>query len=325
MATATALAARGRWPSALGQSTCEPHGCAICLTTPSPSTPRSCRGGGCCQPKRSAYSPASTSRVCRVVTSSPRSASCSEKPRRCRRARSSVSRTSGRPEYAAWRVRPLAARYAYIWADGIYSGQASSSRTAASGGGRRPRGWPRGAAGLELGYRESTASWASVLRGMRDRGLSAPLLARGDGALGMLAALDEVCPTTRHQRCWNHRALKVLDKVPQRLWPDIRRRLRESVIGSRAACELRRDALVRWLKAHGQLAAADTVLRDWDDFVTYDLRAEHWIHLRTSNPIERSSPASGCGPTSPNACGGARTRCTWCSRSPSASSTPAAR
>jgi transposase-like protein len=79
-----------------------------------------------------------------------------------------------------------------------------------------------------------------------------------------------------------------LDKVPKRLWPDIRRRLREVWSSeSRAECELRRDALVRWLEAHGQMSAADTIRRDWDDFVTfYDFPAEHWIHLRTSNPIE---------------------------------------
>ncbi len=139
-----------------------------------------------------------------------------------------------------------------------------------------------------LGYRESAASWAGVLRDLRDRGLAAPLLACGDGALGLWAALDEVFPTTRHQRCWNHRVLNVLDKVPKRLWPETRRRLREAWSSeSRAECELRRDALVRWLEAHGQTSAAETVLRDWDDFVTfYDFPAEHWIHLRTSNPIE---------------------------------------
>ena len=80
---------------------------------------------------------------------------------------------------------------------------------------------------MELGYRESSASWAGVLRGLRERGMEAPLLACGDGALGLWTALDEVFPATRHQRCWNHRVLNVLDKVPRRLWPDIRRRLRE--------------------------------------------------------------------------------------------------
>ncbi len=192
-------------------------------------------------------------------------------------------------EYAAWRVRPLSARYAYIWSDGIYLGAGLEPENScllvivgAREDGRKEL------LAMELGYRESGASWAAVLRGLRDRGMKAPLLACGDGALGLWAALNEVFPTTRHQRCWNHRVLNVLDKVPKRLWPDIRRRLRELwSADSRAECELRRDGLLRWLEAHGQLAAADTVLRDWDDFVTfYDFPAEHWIHLRTSNPIE---------------------------------------
>src|SRR5919197_868125 len=73
---------------------------------------------------------------------------------------------------------------------------------------------------MERGYRESTASWSEVLHSLRERGLTeAPLLAIGDGALGLWAALDEVFPTTRHQRCWNHRALNVLDKLPKRLQP----------------------------------------------------------------------------------------------------------
>ena len=80
--------------------------------------------------------------------------------------------------------------------------------------------------------------------------------------------------------------LNVLDKIPKRLWPDIRRRLRKVWSSeSRAECELRRDALVRWLEARGQLAAAETIRRDRDDFVTfYDFPAGHWIHRRTSNP-----------------------------------------
>jgi transposase-like protein len=192
-------------------------------------------------------------------------------------------------EYAAWRVRPLTARYAYIWADGIYLGagiELENSCLLVVVGAREDG--RKELLAMELGYRESASSWATVLRDLRDRGLEAPLLACGDGALGLWAALDEVFPTTRHQRCWNHRVLNVLDKVPKRLWPETRRRLREAWSSeSRAECELRRDALVRWLEAHGQTSAADTVLRDWDYFVTfYDFPAEHWIHLRTSNPIE---------------------------------------
>jgi putative transposase len=192
-------------------------------------------------------------------------------------------------EYAAWRVRPLSARYAYIWADGIYLGagiELENSCLLVVVGAREDG--RKELLAMELGYRESAASWAGVLRDLRDRGLAAPLLACGDGALGLWAALDEVYPATRHQRCWNHRVLNVLDKVPKRLWPETRRRLRECWSSeSRAESELRRDALVRWLEAHGQIQAAETVLRDWDDFVTfYDFPAEHWIHLRTSNPIE---------------------------------------
>ena len=192
-------------------------------------------------------------------------------------------------EYAAWRVPLLSARYAYVWADGIYLGagiELENSCLLVVVGAREDG--RKELLAMELGYRESAASWAGVLRDLRDRGLAAPLLACGDGALGLWAALDEVFPTTRHQRCWNHRVLNVLDKVPKRLWPETRRRLRETWSSeSRAECELRRDALVRWLEAHGQMSAAETVLRDWGDFVTfYDFPAEHWIHLRTSNPIE---------------------------------------
>jgi len=192
-------------------------------------------------------------------------------------------------EYAAWRVRPLTARYAYIWSDGIYLGaglEPENSCLLVIVGAREDG--HKELLAMELGYRESTQSWAGVLRGLKARGLEAPLLACGDGALGLWAALDEVFPSTRHQRCWNHRVLNILDKVPKRLWPDIRRRLREVWSSeSRAECELRRDALLRWLEAHGQMSAADTVRRDWESFVTfYDFPAEHWIHLRTSNPVE---------------------------------------
>ena len=119
---------------------------------------------------------------------------------------------------------------------------------------------------MGLGYRESTESWAGVLRDLRDRGLDAPLLAIGDGALGLWSALDLVSPETRHQRCWNHRTLNLLDRLPKRLWAETRRRLRE-VWGApdRSACELRRDDLALWLHARGQDDAAETLLRDWDD------------------------------------------------------------
>jgi transposase-like protein len=127
-----------------------------------------------------------------------------------------------------------------------------------------------------------------VPRDLRERGLAAPLVAVGDGALGLWAALEEVFPTTAQQRCWNHRILNVLDKLPKRLQAEARRRLRELYAAeTREECERLRSRYVAELYAQGQSAAAETILRDWDEFVTfYRFPKEHWLHLRTSNPIE---------------------------------------
>jgi transposase-like protein len=192
-------------------------------------------------------------------------------------------------DYAAWRQRPVEGTFAYCWADGIYLGAGLEPEAScllvivgAREDGRKEL------LGMTLGYRESTDSWAEVLRDLRARGLEAPLLAVGDGALGLWAALELVFPVTRHQRCWNHRVLNVLDKLPKRLWPVVRRRLREVwQAPTRATCEQRRDELALWLHGGGQDQAAETLYRDWDDFTSfYDFPAEHWRHLRTSNPIE---------------------------------------
>jgi len=192
-------------------------------------------------------------------------------------------------DYAAWQRRPITARYAYIYADGIYLGaglEEEKSCLLVVIGAREDGAKELLAMGL--GYRESTESWATVLRDLRERGLEAPLLAVGDGGLGLWAALAEVFPTTRHQRCWNHRCLNLIDKLPKRLWPETRRRLREVWSApTRVACEQRRDELALWLHGAGQDRAAETLYRDWDDFTTfYDFPAEHWLHLRTSNAIE---------------------------------------
>jgi transposase-like protein len=142
---------------------------------------------------------------------------------------------------------------------------------------------------MEQGYRESTTAWSEALRSLKERGLvEAPLLAIGDGALGLWAALDEIFPTTRHQRCWNHRVLNVLDKLPKRFQPEVRKKLRAfAEAPTRQECERRRDALVARLRSLGQLPAIACLERDWEDFVSfYDFPEEHWVHLRTSNRIE---------------------------------------
>ena len=193
-------------------------------------------------------------------------------------------------EYAAWKQRPLGEqRSAYVWADGIYlgAGQEAEKSALLCVLGAREDGTKELLA-LELGYRESAASWAGVLRDLRERGLRAPLVAVGDGALGLWAALDEVFPTTAHQRCWNHRVLNVQDKLPKRLQAEARRRRREICEAETLqACERLRSRYVAELYAAGQAAAAETVQRDWDAFVVfYRFPKEHWVHLRTSNPVE---------------------------------------
>ena len=102
-----------------------------------------------------------------------------------------------------------------------------------------------------------------------------------DGALGLWAALDQVFPTTEHQRCWNHRVLNLRSKLPKRLQAEVRGRLREMTESeTQTLCEERRDAYVAKLRSKGQGAAAETVLRDWEDFVTfYHYPKEHWVHL----------------------------------------------
>lgn len=192
-------------------------------------------------------------------------------------------------EYEAWRRRPLPGRYAYIWADGIYldAGLEPEAACLLVVLGARDDGRKELLA-LELGYRESRESWAAVLRSLQERGLAAPRLAIGDGALGLWAALVDVFPTTEHQRCWNHRIANILDRLPTRLAPEARRRLGR-VVGatSRAACEAARDEVLAWLRRLGQRDAAETLLRDWDDLTRfYDYPIEHWRHLRTTNPVE---------------------------------------
>ena len=193
-------------------------------------------------------------------------------------------------EYQGWRQQPLGEhRYAYIWADGIYlaAGDQPEKVALLCILGAREDGQKELLA-MESGYRESTESWSEVLRNLRDRGLAPPLVAVGDGALGLWAALDQVFPGTEHQRCWNHRVLNVQNKLPKRLQAEARRRLREMWESeTQALCEQRRDAYVAELRSLGQGAAAETVLRDWADFITfYHFPKEHWVHLRTSNPIE---------------------------------------
>ena len=137
------------------------------------------------------------------------------------------------------------------------------------------------------GYRESTESWAEVLRGLKARGMVAPMLAVGDGALGFWAALGDVFPETREQRCWVHKTANILDALPKRLHEQAKKAIHE-IYGA----ETRRDAeasIDRFVKVYGDKypKAVEKLVKDRDVLLTfYDFPAVHWIHLRTTNPIE---------------------------------------
>ena len=142
---------------------------------------------------------------------------------------------------------------------------------------------------VEDGYRESTESWAGVFRDLKRRGLNEPKLVVGDGALGAWAALTDVYPGAGEQRCWFHAAGNVLDCLPKRLQPRAKGLLSEIIEAptrkdaSRALEVFREEYGSKYPKA---LAKLD---RDWKPLTAfYDYPAEHWRHLRTTNPIESS-------------------------------------
>jgi putative transposase len=142
---------------------------------------------------------------------------------------------------------------------------------------------------VEDGYRESTESWAAVLRDLRDRGLNAPRLVIGDGALGTWAALRDVYPGARRQACWVHKIARVLDALPKRLQSDAKARLHEMMEApSRADARVARERFRETFDAKYPKAVAK-LDRDWAHLTAfYDFPAEHWRHLRTSNAIESS-------------------------------------
>ena len=138
------------------------------------------------------------------------------------------------------------------------------------------------------GYRESTRSWSEVLRDLRDRGLNCPRLVVGDGHLGIWGALRNVWPEAGEQRCWNHKILNVLDKLPKRQYEQGRLMLRNIPYAeTRAEAERLRRVFTRWCGDNSYDAAREAIERDWERMVTfYDYPREHWRHLRTTNPVE---------------------------------------
>jgi len=192
-------------------------------------------------------------------------------------------------EFDAWRKRALTDRdYVYIWADGVhFNVRLEDDRLAALVIiGARQDGTKEVIA-LEDGFRESTESWAALLRDLKARGLRAPVVAVGDGALGFWAALRDVFPKTREQRCWVHKLANVLDKLPKSQQPKAKSLLHEMMnAATKAECE----RLMATFATHYEAKypkAVKSLQTEADKLMThFDFPAEHWKHLRTTNPIE---------------------------------------
>jgi putative transposase len=205
---------------------------------------------------------------------------------------SAIARLRGawEADYTRWQRRDLSARrYVYIWADGVYlqarmEPQAECMLVLI---GATPEG-KKELIGFQVGMRESAQSWRELLVDLKARGLTiTPELATGDGALGFWKALEEVCPTTRHQRCTVHKTVNVLDKMPKSVQPAAKADLREIwTAPDRATAEV---AITVFAEKYGTKydKAVTCLVKDRDALLTfYDFPAEHWDHLRTSNPIE---------------------------------------
>jgi transposase-like protein len=178
--------------------------------------------------------------------------------------------------------------YVYVWADGVHLNvrldEAKLCLLVIVG--VRVDGTKELVA-LAEGYRESTGSWADLLRGCARRGMRAPVLAVGDGALGFWAALREVFPDTREQRCWFHKIGNVLAALPKSAHPGAKRALAE--IWNAEDRDHARRAVAAFKLAYGAKfgKAVGKITDDLDELLAfYDLPAEHWVHLRTTNPIE---------------------------------------
>jgi transposase-like protein len=209
-------------------------------------------------------------------------------------------------EYEGWRQRELSGRrYLYLWADGVYP----QVRLEGSGPcflvilGARENG-TKELLVIEDGERESEQSWREVLVDLKSRGLSIPpQLATGDGALGFWKALRKVYPETRVQRCWVHKTANVLNKLPKTLQRKAKQGLHEIWMAeTKEEAQRAFDAFVE-IYSLKYPKAVECLEKDREELLSfYDFPAEHWVHIRTTNPIEstfatvklRTAKTRGC-------------------------------
>jgi transposase-like protein len=193
-------------------------------------------------------------------------------------------------EYQEWNRRSLEGKqYVYVWADGVHFNirleedrQCILVLMGATAEGKKEL------IAVVDGFRESEQSWKGLLLDVKARGLVIdPKLAIGDGALGFWKALKQVWPNTREQRCWVHKTANILDKLPKRLQPEAKQKIHEIWLAdTREHANEAFDLFVRIYEAKYS-QAVECLKKDREALLAfYDFPAEHWIHLRTTNPIE---------------------------------------
>jgi transposase-like protein len=209
-------------------------------------------------------------------------------------------------EYREWQKQDLSQkRYVYWWVDGIYSNVRMDDRLCLLVIiGVTEHGYKELVA-VEDGYRESSASWQEVLINLRERGLTvAPKLAVGDGALGFWNALSKAYPDCKHQRCWVHKTANVLAKLPKSVQPKVKASLQDIWMAETRedAYKAFDNAIARFSAKHSK--AMTCLQKDKEELLAfYDFPAEHWQHIRTTNPIEsafatvrlRTKKSKNCG------------------------------
>jgi putative transposase len=193
-------------------------------------------------------------------------------------------------ERESFMSRDLSMRdYVYVWVDGIHTGVRLGRDERLCSlvmVGARLDG-AKELVAIQDGYRESEESWAEFLRDLKKRGMRAPVLAVGDGALGFWAAVRDVFPTTRHQRDWVHKTRNVLDSLPKSVQRRAKGAIKEiscaenKIEASKAIEAFAKEFGAKWPKALSKIASEKEQL-----LAFYDYPAEHWRHLRTTNPIE---------------------------------------
>ena len=209
-------------------------------------------------------------------------------------------------EHQTWSQRDLSQKqYVYFWADGIYSNVRMDDRLCLLVIVGVTEHGQKELVAVEDGFRESSASWEEVLIKLRQKGLTqGPRLATGDGALGFWNALSKVYPDCRHQRCWVHKTANVLNKVSKTMQPKVKQSLYN--IWMAETKKEAKKAFDNALECYGAKypKAMECLNKDREELLAfYDFPAEHWIHIRTTNPIEstfatvrlRTKRSKNCG------------------------------